>query len=203
MGTKERRERAKENLRHEILAAASDLFSKEGYESVSMRKIAERIEYSPATIYLYFKDKTDLLRQICEDTFAHLATKLSRIEKRYGRTFEGLKRGLRAYAEFGLAHPKQYEVTFMTPLENYLKDEEHTFDNSMGKRAFEYLRSQVTSCMENGELKSGDAEEISQALWAGVHGVTSLLIAHCDFPFVPRERLIDKTIELLLDGLKT
>ncbi len=93
MGTRERRERQKENLRQEIFDAASDLFSKEGYGQVSMRKIADKIEYSPATIYLYFKDKDDLLHQICEDTFAHLRNRLGIIEKKYGKTFEGLKRG--------------------------------------------------------------------------------------------------------------
>jgi AcrR family transcriptional regulator len=203
MGVKERREKEKENLRGEIFAAAADLFANEGYESVSMRKIAERIEYSPATIYLYFKDKKDLLRQICENTFAHLGNRLGTIEKRHGKTFTGLKRGLREYVEFGLEHPKQYEVTFMMPLDNYLDDAEYSYENSMGKRAFEYLREQVAVCMETGEIKRDDVDTVAQALWAGVHGVTSLLVAHCHFPFVERKRLIDKTIELLLDGLKT
>jgi hypothetical protein len=90
----------------------------------------------------------------------------------------------------------------MMPLDNYLRDPEHTYENSMGGRAFEYLRGQVAVCMETGEIKTGEVDTIAQALWAGIHGVTSLLIAHCDFPFVERDRLIDKTIELLLDGLK-
>ena len=203
MGVKERRQREKENLRQDIFNAASELFSEEGFANVSMRKIAEKIEYSPATIYLHFKDKGDLLQQICEDTFAHLGKRLEEIEKKYGRTFEGLKQGLKAYIEFGLEYPKQYEVTFMMPLKSYLGDGELAFEDSMGKRAFEYLQSQVTTCMKTGELKKDNAEEVSQALWAGAHGVTSLIIAHCAFPFVSRERLIDKTIELMLDGLKT
>ena len=202
MGVKERRERAKENLRREIFSAASDLFAQEGYQNVSMRKIAERIEYSPTTIYLYFKDKDDLLKQICEDTFGHLGNRLNAIEGEYGKTFEGLKRGLREYIEFGLEHPKQYEVTFMTPVEKYLDNEEYPFEGSMGQRAFGYLRGQVAACMESGAMKDDDVDEVSQALWAGVHGTTALLIAHSGFPFVPKDRLIDKTIELLLDGLK-
>ena len=57
MGIKERQVRQKEVLRQDILDAARDLFIEEGYENTSMRKIAERIEYSPTTIYYYFKDK--------------------------------------------------------------------------------------------------------------------------------------------------
>ena len=56
MGIKERRAREKEQLRRQILSAARELFVNEGYENVSMRKIANKIEYSPTTIYLYFKD---------------------------------------------------------------------------------------------------------------------------------------------------
>ena len=203
MGTRERRERQKENLRQEIFDAASDLFSKEGYQNVSMRKIADKIEYSPATIYLYFKGKDDLLHQICEDTFAHLGNHLGVIEKKYGKNFDGLRRGFRAYIEFGLKHPKQYELTFMTPLDKYLDPETYTFEGSMGQKAYGYLQNQVTACMENGEIRKGDVEETAQAIWAGIHGVTSLLIAQYHFPFVSQNRLIDKTIELLLDGLKT
>jgi molybdenum cofactor biosynthesis enzyme len=72
----------------------------------------------------------------------------------------------------------------------------------MGQRAFGYLQNNVAVCMENGEIKKGDVDATAQAIWAGIHGVTSLLIAHCHFPFVAQNRLIDKTIELLLDGLK-
>ncbi len=79
MGIKERREKEQEDLRQKILDAASELFAKEGYSNVSMRKIARKIEYSPTTIYLYFKDKTDLLNQICEETFSNLIKDIEKI----------------------------------------------------------------------------------------------------------------------------
>ena len=90
----------------------------------------------------------------------------------------------------------------MTPIEKYLDNEEYPFEGSMGQRAFAYLRDHVETCMKNGEIKEDNIDEVSQALWAGAHGATALLIAHCNFPFVSQDRLIDKTLELLLDGLK-
>jgi AcrR family transcriptional regulator len=72
MGTKERRARSKENPPEEILEVARSLFVKEGYNNVSIRKIADKIEYAPGTIYLYFKDKADILRTICDETFGRL-----------------------------------------------------------------------------------------------------------------------------------
>jgi AcrR family transcriptional regulator len=84
MGLKERKLRQKKFLRQEILDAASELFVKEGYENVSMRRIADQIEYSPTTIYLYFKDKAELLEQVCVETFSRLSAHLARLLKQPG-----------------------------------------------------------------------------------------------------------------------
>jgi AcrR family transcriptional regulator len=203
MGIKERREKAKDNLRQEIFDAASELFAKEGVANVSMRKIAEKIEYSPTTIYLYFKDKTTLLHQICEETFAKLAAEVEKIKDTSDDPLEILRGGMRAYIEFGLKHPNHYEVVFITPIDNYIdKDFEYTFEDSMGKVAFEKLVESVVRCVEAGVIKNGDVELISQTLWAGMHGLTSLLIGHKDFPFVEQERLIECLIEMMIKGLQ-
>jgi AcrR family transcriptional regulator len=143
MSVKQRRELEKENLRQVILDAAREMFADEGYANVSMRKIADKIDYSPTTIYLYFKDKNDLFRQICEETFVKLGQKLDSISRKHGKSLDGLREGLRAYVEFGLKHPKHYEVTFMLPLAKDLDAAEYQFDESLGKRAFDYLRSRV------------------------------------------------------------
>src|SRR3974390_747218 len=103
MGVKERKAREKTHLRQEILMAASELFVKEGFENVSMRRIAEKIEYSPTTIYLYFKDKAELLEQVCHDTFSRLIVHLSRITEQPGDPVDRLRRGLVAYVKFGLS----------------------------------------------------------------------------------------------------
>ena len=132
MSVKQRRQREKENLRQEILDAAREMFAAEGYQSVSMRKIADKIEYSPTTIYLYFKDKNDLLKQICDETFAKLGQKLGSKGKKHKSHLEGLREGLRAYVEFGLKHPKHYEVTFMLPLAENLGKVEDQFADSLG-----------------------------------------------------------------------
>lgn len=203
MGVKERREREKENLRQEILNAASQMFAEDGYENVSMRKIADRIEYSPTTIYLYFKDKNDLLNQICEETFAMLYAEMQKIEKQSKNALDCLQKGIRAYIEFGLEHPNHYEVTFTSPLWNKIEEEkEYKFEGSMGERTFGYLRSIVAQAVEEGGLKRGDVDAMSQVLWAGMHGVTSLLNGHSDFPFVSQEKLIDCLIDSMLNGLK-
>ena len=113
-----------------------DLFVELGYEAVSMRKIAEKIEYSPTTIYLYFRDKSDLLDCICSDTFEQLVERLGSISHEESDPFEALKKGLRAYIDFGLQHPAHYKVAFMMPHAHHCDPERPSRSDSAGERAF-------------------------------------------------------------------
>src|SRR6202050_4858865 len=139
MGVQERRAREKKELRGEILDAARDLFLREGYENVSMRKIAEKIEYSPTTIYLYFQDKSDLLDCICEETLGRLVRKQNALDQAVTDPVERLRRGLRSYIEFGLKHPNHYKVAFMMP-DPFDDLERCPRAHAMGQRAFDHLR---------------------------------------------------------------
>lgn len=203
MGVKERRERQKETLRREILDAASEMFAQEGYQNVSMRKIAEKIEYSPTTIYLYFHNKAELLLTICDETFEKLIERHARLEAKASDPLEGLRAGLRAYVDFGLEHPSHYILTFMTPLDESLFPEDYDVRESAGGRSFDVLRRAVRECVEAGVFRDVNVEVASQTLWAAVHGVTSLLIAHPSFPWADRETLVDTTIDAALSGLAT
>jgi AcrR family transcriptional regulator len=201
MGPKARREREKEQLRQEILDAARELFVKEGYENVSMRRIAEKIEYSPTTIYLYFEDKTELFFAICDETFARLSKKLEAIYKECHDPVECLRRGCRAYVDFGLKHPNHYKLTFINHPTLSVGKEHYLRDDSAGMQAFDNMRKSVQSCIDHKTLRETDAEAVAQALWAIIHGVTSLLITKPDFPWIKKDRLIDLTIRTAIDGL--
>ena len=202
MGVKDRIARQKKFLRQEILDAASELFVKEGYENVSMRRIAEKIEYSPTTIYLYFKDKAELLEQVCHDTFSRLSVLLVRLHEQPGDPVERLKRGLIAYIQFGLENPHHYRATFMMPIPEGFDDGKHMRQDSPGMQAFDLMRRCVYDCISAGKFRSVDAELVSQTIWAGVHGVTSLLITYeKGFPWVGREELIHSMVDTLVAGV--
>src|SRR4051794_11201923 len=111
MGVQERRAREKERNRGEILDAARAFFVKEGYEHVSIRKIADKIEYAPGTIYLYFRDKAEILDRICEETFSKLEQRMHAINKDPASPLDGLRRGLRTYVQFGVDNPNHYICT--------------------------------------------------------------------------------------------
>jgi len=201
MGVKERRARQKRYLRQEILGAASELFVRDGYENVSMRRIADKIEYSPTTIYLYFKDKAELLEQVCAETFTRLQHRLAKILEQPGEPLERLRRGLMAYIEFGLENPHHYRATFMMKIPEGFDKDKYVKPDSPGMQAFDFLRRCVYDGMAAGKLHVKDAELASQTLWAGVHGITSLLITHEKFPWVGREKVARFTVETLIEGL--
>ncbi len=203
MGTKERKAREKQGLKQRILDAARELFVRQGYESVSMRKIAGKIEYSPATIYTHFKDKDEILDCLCEETFFKLhQEKMAAVHQMKGDALQVLKKGMETYIRFGLDHPEHYIVTFILKAAPYEKPRSReTRKAKTGQQCFNDMRNLVRRCMEEGKIKNADVEETSQALWAGIHGVTALLITQPGFPFVERDRLIGRAIEILLRGV--
>src|SRR5215467_10109960 len=110
MGIRERHERDREAVRRAILDAARDLFVTEGYGNVSMRKIAERIEYSPAAIYSYFPSKDDIFFALAEEGFRFLAEEVAAAAKDVAEPLERLRRGLWAFYEFSKAHPEYFDL---------------------------------------------------------------------------------------------
>jgi len=199
MGSKQRRAREKEGLREEILDAARTLFVKEGYESVSIRKIADKIEYAPGTIYLYFRDKAEILDRICEETFARLIRKMDAIKNDTAAPLDKLRRGLRTYIHFGLENPNHYVLTF---IQAKVHHECKSVFETTGLQAFGCLRHAVQGAIDAGELVSNDADELAQTLWAGIHGLTSVLITCTGFPFVEQNRLIDRMVHTLVEGVR-
>ena len=204
MSTADRRQRHRASLRREILDAASRLFVEEGFERVTMRRIAAQIEYSPTTIYLHFKDKDELLRAVCEEAFSQLAGKLQRLQNASGTPLGKLRDALRTYVDFGLANPNQYTVTFLRPMpgERGAEGVDRDFEQSIGGRAFDLLRQGVRACVETGDIRTSSIDMTAQALWAGVHGLTALFITATDFPFVSRTALVEHTIDTLIAGLR-
>ncbi|MBL8180583.1 MAG: TetR/AcrR family transcriptional regulator [Blastocatellia bacterium] len=202
MAAQPRKQKDKEDLRRLILDTAGELFTSEGYENVSMRKIAERIDYSPTTIYLYFRDKEELLREVCENTFSRLADEILRSYDGATSPLERMRRGLLTYIRFGLANPHHYEVVFISSRVKFMGPNAYSFEGSMGQQAFELLAASVRECAISGDIRVDDIAVTAQTLWAGIHGVTSLLIVHGGFPFVDRDVLASSMVDTLIAGLR-
>src|SRR4249920_218894 len=113
MGTKERQERERQQVQKAILDAARDLFVTEGFSNVSMRKVADRIEYSPAAIYSYFPSKDDIFFALAEEGFRLLAESASATALDVSDPLERLRRGMWGFYEFSKAQPEYFALMFV------------------------------------------------------------------------------------------
>lgn len=203
MGTQERRERNRAELRGKILAAARELFATEGVERVSMRNIAARIEYSPKTLYLHFANKGELLYQLCEDTFRELNLELRAIAESGAKPDQILRRALHAYIRFGERHPNDYRIAFLSPPEDYpYRSHDELPQGSVALEIHARFRDVIGRGVRLGLFRRIDLHVATYVLWAGAHGVALALIADPQFAWVDRKKFIDQTVETLLRGLR-
>ena len=207
MGAKERRERERFDARNRILAAAREMFEKKGYEAVTMRAIADRIEYTPTALYHHFRSKHDLLTELCAAEFAQLGRKFLKTAKPTG-PIERLRVAAETYLKFAEKHPSQYRFLFMTVLPPFTEEgfrTHHQFDDPE-QDAYAYLRQTCADAIAEGLLRPeyDDPDALAQMLWGAVHGHISLRMAKNDQEFVPWRDLrsmVTVTLDTMLRGL--
>ena len=172
MGTKQRREREHAEVRQQNLLAAREIASQEGWQAVTVRKVAERIEYSHAAIYAYFDNKKALLFALLIEGFALLRDELRRAQRVPGTPEEVLQRIALAYWNFAHAHPELYQVmngldgvpfgTAQTPTE--------------ARESFAQLQEAVVRVLEQStDLAHIDVNREVDMFWAALHGLVRFL----------------------------
>jgi AcrR family transcriptional regulator len=170
-----------------------------------MRRVAERIDYSPTAIYLHFKDKQELVSSLCDETFARLVHELETLPDEFPDPVVRLRKGMERYVGFGLKHPDHYLPTFVLPLPDHLDPERKqaaASQESNGMRAFACLRNCIADGVKARKLRKLDPDVAARAAWAGLHGLTSLLIVHETFPWGDKKAVIAATIDTLIEGLR-
>ncbi len=169
-----RKERQKEELKVKILTAAKELFMLKGFEDTSIRNIAEKIEYSPTTIYLYFKDKDDIFYALHMEGFA-LLNQYFRPLGHVEDPFERLKAISKAYINFAMENGEFYDLMFIirSPMKSLSKDDSNWEE---GTRAFGFVLNTISECISKGYFKGMNPEVLAFTVWSMVHGIASLEI---------------------------
>ncbi|SRR6266567_1877351 len=183
-GSRHRRDHEKEELRQTILKVAGELFLEQGYDRFSMRQLAERIGYSVATPYLYFRDKDDLLFTVVDEGFARFKQQLVEAAASSDDPWERLFALGQAYVRFGLRNPVYYQLMFMWRVDFLTQ-------SPMGEQpprleTFRILQDAVRYAMDTGAMQAGDVESYGDVLWATMHGVVALAIS---MPMFDTERI--------------
>jgi len=175
MGINERKEKQKLEIKKMILDASMKLFVEEGFESVTIRKIADLIEYSPTTIYLYFKDKNEIFYQLHELGFQKMGQMNSSLDTIKNPLTRLYKMG-ENYIEFGLTHPEFYDIMFISRAPMQVLEAMDNCDWKYGEAALHALMATVDECMQKKFIRKQNVQVVSMAIWGMVHGLVSLQI---------------------------
>lgn len=199
MGISERKEREKLEMRKRILDAAMAMFLADGYDKTSIRNIAEKIEYSPATIYLYFKDKDELLYEVQKEAFLKLNETFDR-EVVADEPLERLRQLCRSYVTFGKNNPELYDLMFIIRAPMNVVDEHQMWEN--GSNSFDTLVAILKECIEKKLIRYNDVMIAALSVWAMGHGLVSLDV-RCRFKVMKMQeadiyKAIDFSIEEFL-----
>ena len=199
MGITERKERHREELKKDILIAAKELFLENGFEATSIRNIAEKIEYSPATIYLYYKDKNEIIHALHQEGFKLLIQHFE-VLNTIPSAFERLKAMGKAYIQFALTHPDVYQLIFTMkePLEHVTQCE---IEWDEGDAAFQLLLKTVQGCQEEGYFKGVEPVGMAFMIWSTMHGLCTLRISgHLEHMTIvcPEVEAMKKNVDELL-----
>ncbi|NWF89667.1 MAG: TetR/AcrR family transcriptional regulator [Ignavibacteriaceae bacterium] len=173
MGTKERKERQKAEMREAVLSAALRLFSDQGYEYVTMRKIADEIEYSVGTIYLYFKDKDEIFFELHKLGFEEFYKRQIAIQN-VKDPLQRLKEHGLAYIQFAIDQPQYYDLMFISRIPAKTIKQKQNWTS--GDRTYELLKLNIVQAKEAGYFKGVEVEVAAFSLWSFVHGISSLFV---------------------------
>ena len=195
--SKERRNRKKQEIRRAILETSSALFIERGYAEFSLRQVAERIGYSPGTIYLYFRDKDAVLLAVMAEGVARFGEML-REAAATPHPRERLIRMARAYIAFGVGNPAYYQLMFMQRPDYVAGDDARPPATAEG---FALWRKAVEDAVSGGVLRPGDPVATGDALWALLHGVVALALLMPDFDEARIDAMTETAIKFIARGI--
>lgn len=175
MGTAERKQKEREELRDLILASARNLFVKNGVEQTTIRNIADAIEYSVGTVYKHFRDKNAILHALHIQGFQDLGGQFV-VLTHVKDPMERLRTMGKVYIKFAQEQPDMYDLMFNLKAPMEFLETIHQQEWNEGKATFGALRTTVKECMDQGHFKGHQLEPLSFLIWSCVHGMCSLEI---------------------------
>jgi AcrR family transcriptional regulator len=200
MGIKERHERDREAVRRAILDAARDLFVSEGYGNVSLRKIADRIEYSPASIYSYFPSKDEILIALAEEG-VRLFADTSREPLEGLPAIDRLRRIVLRLYRFSVDHPQYFALMFVDRTVPRICREHERFASAREMR--QELFAELARAADEGVLPKGiSAASVFRILTMGILGVAVMRLSG-RLTAEYSDALVDDVLNVTLAGLKS
>lgn len=198
----ENNEKQNGDLRRLILDTTRHLLVQEGYQNLSMRKIARAIDYSATSIYLHFDSKDALLHALIDEGMRRLYGVLKQTAHAYpDAPVVRLEALCRQFIRFGLENPEYYEIMFLLHPERMERYPPEKYRRA--RRNLDVIAETLSEGSEQGDFAVDDPRVAASAIWASLHGAVSLMLAERIDVRIDREAFIESTIQQTLRGLSS
>lgn len=205
-------DRRRQRVRDMILSAAERVLATSGADGLSIRGLAEKIDYSPAAIYKYFKSKDEIIDELKESFFAKLMAQVHSLHDETRPFAWRMRNAVATYVRIAVEKPHHYLAAFSGQIsEDGPNEDDPEFGMSQKGAAFEMLKGLVQEGINSGHLRKDlDAALAAKSVWASMHGL-AMMIAHVPiFPALkpntetmPSGTFIELHADLVVRGLET
>jgi AcrR family transcriptional regulator len=203
MSIKDRKSRERAQLRQKILSAALQIFAEQGYAEVSMRKIAALIDYSPTTIYRFFRNKEDLLGAIAAETYSDLAARFEKAKAQGSdRPLDLLKSLVKEYIIFCVERPEMYKM--FSDIVSFEMEDGAMYERLGGTRfkVYQSWFQGIRRAIESGDLELKHEKVVFLYLWDAVHGYVDHRIRQTGVPRKPLAHDSAEYLNLVFRGIE-
>lgn len=200
--SKERQIRKQEEIRNTILEAAREIVAKEGIEGLSIRKITNAIEYSPAIIYHYFKNKNEIVESLVSEGYARILASIKAVKRNEDEPEKEIKEVFTNYIKAALASPDEYKA-FMLNNEASVLKKTALLERGISNKSptLKMLCDNIQRGINRGRFTPCDVELIAQILWTSTFGLIMKLMLEKEILEEQVNRLIEQHFNMLFNGI--
>lgn len=200
--TKERQLRKQEEIRNEILTAARNIISTEGVQGLSIRKLTKAIDYSPAIIYHYFKDKNEIVETLVGEGYQRILAAVKSVEKNEAEPEKEIREAFTKYIRAALEFPEEYKA-FMLNESPEVLNRTRILEKGIAEKSptMRFLYEAIQRGIDKGRFSPQDPELTAQVLWLASFGVIMRLIVEKDIGQDQIDRLIESYFDLVFKGI--
>ncbi len=202
MGIRERKKRESEDLRQKIMTAAAEILAEDGYKGLSVRKIAARIEYSPALIYHYFQDKSEIVSRIVAEGYGRILERLGASRIFPEDPVKTIFMTAKSYSDLVLENQNLFRAILLNDV-GKAAARVRMLDEGISKKreSVSILSDMIGSYVKSGKFRKVDVELTVLVMWSALHGLLTRLILEPGVSPARREKLLRHLIEVLVKGL--
>ncbi|WP_211242863.1 TetR/AcrR family transcriptional regulator [Sinimarinibacterium sp. CAU 1509] len=184
-------------VRGRVIEVARRLFADEGFEAVSMRRIAAESGCAPMTLYGYFHSKNEILHFIWEVFFEELFVRVAQAAKHRGSAATRLRNACSAYLGYWMEFPDRYRMVYLN--QDHTGDGERYYvDESSVIERHAMFRELIEAAQAQADAWPGDVQLMAETLFCGLQGIAHSLVTIPEYPWLPMDQLLEQTLRTIL-----